>query len=64
MKEINIRFKTQEEMHEDSFTLPFVITIDGEVQKDVKRFAIDLNNGEQNLDNYNYLIEKYLKFPI
>jgi hypothetical protein len=61
MKEINIRFKTQDEFYKDSHSLPFVITIDGELQNNVKRFAIDLDNIKNyNLDDYAYLIEKYI----
>jgi hypothetical protein len=63
MKEINIRFKTQEEFHADCNSIPFVITIDGIIQENVNRFSIDLINGVQNLDDYTYTIERFLKYP-
>lgn len=64
MKEINIRFKTQEEIHNDCNSIPFIIAIDGEIQKDVNRFSIDLKNNVENLDEYTYVIEKFLKYPL
>lgn len=63
MKEIKIRFKTKEEFHKNPNELPFVITIDDEIQNNIKRFKIDLIDGERNLENYSYLIEKYTIYP-
>jgi hypothetical protein len=63
MKEINIRFKTKEEFYKDSEPIPFIITIDGVTQENVNRFAIDLKNDVDNLDDYTYTIEKLLKYP-
>ena len=48
MEEISIRFKTKTELsHSDCF--PFIITIDGIVQKNIKRFTLDLSAENQNI---------------
>lgn len=62
MKEISIQFKTKSELsHSDSF--PFIITIDGVEQKNIKRFAIDLNAENKNIESNTYTIERFMNYP-
>ncbi len=62
MEEISIRFKTKTELsHSDCF--PFIITIDGVEQKNIKRFKIELNAENRNIENNTYTIEKFMDYP-
>lgn len=62
MKEISIRFKTKTELsHSDCF--PFIITIDGVEQNNIKRFAIELSAGNDNIEGNTYTIERFIDYP-
>ncbi len=62
MEEISIRFKTKTELsHSDCF--PFIITIDGIVQKNIKRFTLDLSAENQNIESNTYTIERFMDYP-
>ena len=62
MKEISIRFKTKSELSYSDY-FPFVITIDGVEQKNIKRFAIDLSAENKNIESNFYTIEKFMEYP-
>lgn len=63
MEQIVIRFKSIDELNQSNHSFPFVITIDGVEQENVKRFSIDLDSDQTNIENYSYTIEKYMDYP-
>ena len=63
MKEINIRFKTVSQMEKENNSFPFIITIDGVEQKDIKRFYIELDSDKKNVESNSYTIEKFMRYP-
>lgn len=63
IKEIHIRFKTQAEISQSKYSFPFIITIDGIEQEKIKRFSIDINAENENIEANTYTIEKYMDYP-
>lgn len=62
MKEISIRFKTQNELSATDY-FPFVITIDGIKQENIKSFSMNLSAENQCIEDNTYTIERFMNYP-
>ena len=62
MKELSIRFKTIDELS-NSDRFPFIVTIDGVEQNNIKRFTMELNAENDNIESNTYTIERFMDYP-